>query len=481
MKNSIVWFGLSSLLVFLFYWNYQEYLDAKQELHDALEIQMELSISEVRDSTIQFILEELPIEGESIDNFEQVGDEPIYKRKDGAKDVIFFEIDSSIENDSLELPKMEKLNANLKSFVNDNYKLPQDTLLSLSSSLKNIYTAFEKDNKEIIAKRFLDRLKSYNLPTSFRIIENVDSLNAKNNSISIPLTFSFNLKSDYKTTPKSLAVFDNLSSFYFFKLIPNISVSILLFFALLFGFLSLLKSKKQQEQLLQIKNDFIGNMTHELKTPISTVNVALEAINNFGALNDPIKIKEYLSISQLELGRLNNLIDKVLKLSKYEKGEFDLTKKEIDIQQLMSDVLQSLKLQFDKYDINLVIDQNGSDFHINGDDSHIKSMFYNLLDNAIKYRKENAMINVNLEEDGNRIKIEVEDNGIGIPQQYQQNIFDRFFRIPNNDHHNVKGYGLGLNYVKQIVQSHGGEITCFSNEGDGTKFIIVFPKNSNHD
>src|SRR4030095_4866852 len=231
----------------------------------------------------------------------------------------------------------------------------------------------------------------------------------------------------------------------------------------------------QQRKLTQLKNDFISNITHELKTPIATVSVAIEALKNFNALQDPKRTQEYLEISGNELQRLSLLVDKVLKLSMFEKQQIELKEESFDLKQLTDEVVASMRLQFEKYNAHVDVKTNGNSFLIKADRLHVTSVLFNLLDNALKYSKANPSIQVELKEHVGEIELSVTDNGIGISAEHQKRIFEKFFRVPAGDTHNVKGYGLGLSYVAYVVQRHKGSIDLESQPGIGSRFIIKLP------
>ncbi len=255
-----------------------------------------------------------------------------------------------------------------------------------------------------------------------------------------------------------------------------ILVGIMLIAFTIISFVFLYHNLVQQQKLAAIKNEFISNITHELKTPIATVNVAIEALRNFNALQNPERTKEYLDISALELQRLSMLVDKVLKLSMFENKEIELKKERIDLHQLAAEVITSMKLQFDKAGAIIQLTKEGNEFWVLVDKLHITSVLYNLLDNALKYAKNDPYITVHLSEDPKFVTMSVSDNGIGIPAAYKDKIFEKFFRVPSGDHHNIKGYGLGLSYVHHIILKHYGSISVDSAEGKGSTFIIKLPK-----
>lgn len=267
----------------------------------------------------------------------------------------------------------------------------------------------------------------------------------------------------------------NTFGFLLTKLMSPILFSIFLVGVTLLSFILLFRSLQRQRKLAAIKNEFISNITHELKTPIATVGVAIEALRNFNAINDPQRTKEYLDISQNELHRLSLLVDKVLKLSMFEKKEIELKYETIDLSGVVDEVVSSMKLQIEKYHANVSVNVEG-DSHVQGDRLHLLSVVFNLLDNALKYGNGNTAIKFELKDFGDVIELAVSDNGIGIAPEYKDKIFEKFFRVPAGDTHNTKGYGLGLSYVAHVIHKHNGKIEVESQKGLGTKFVITLPK-----
>jgi len=261
------------------------------------------------------------------------------------------------------------------------------------------------------------------------------------------------------------------------KLASPILFSLFLVGVTVVSFLLLYRNLQRQRKLTEIKNEFISNITHELKTPIATVGVAIEALRNFNAINDPQRTKEYLDISQNELQRLSLLVDKVLKLSMFEKKEIELKYEMLDLKGVVDEVVSSMRLQIEKHHaiVSTIVD---GDTHLQGDRLHLLSVVFNLLDNALKYGNGNIAIKFDLKEKGNEVELAVADNGIGISPEYKDKVFEKFFRVPLGNTHNTKGYGLGLSYVSHVVQRHRGKIEVESRPGLGSKFIITLPKAS---
>lgn len=260
------------------------------------------------------------------------------------------------------------------------------------------------------------------------------------------------------------------------KMIPQILFSLLLILFTSIAFVFLYRNIASQQKLAVVKNEFISNVTHELKTPIATVQVAVEALKNFNAIDDPKRTKEYLDISTTELQRLSMLVDKVLKLSMFESGRIVLNKEWFDMKELVAETIESMRLQFDKTGVSVSQNTPGENMAIYADKLHISSVVYNLLDNALKYSGNKGVVEVSLATPlSNVIELRVKDNGIGIAPEFQQKIFEKFFRVPSGDIHNVKGYGLGLSYVSHIVEQHHGLIEVKSELGKGSTFILRFP------
>ena len=243
------------------------------------------------------------------------------------------------------------------------------------------------------------------------------------------------------------------------------------------SFVVLYRNLLAQKKLAGIKNEFISNITHELKTPIATVSVAIEALKNFNALEDPQKTKEYLDISQNELQRLSLLVDKVLKLSMFENKAIELKPEPVDLKTIVDDVSTSMRLQLEKYKAQLSVESEG-DTTLRGDKLHLTSVIFNLLDNALKYSKSYPSIRIEIKDPSENVELTIIDNGIGIAPEYRQRIFEKFFRIPSGDTHNAKGYGLGLSYVAHVVQKHNGSIEVDSQPGIGSRFTVKLPKNT---
>lgn len=244
------------------------------------------------------------------------------------------------------------------------------------------------------------------------------------------------------------------------------------------AFYFILRSMRNQQLYAQAKQAFTGNMTHELKTPVATVSVALESIIRYGLESDPVKLQEYVNISRIELSRLNMMIEKVLNLEEMDNGQVRLRKELYDVQQGLQQVISSMQLQTDNKKATIVYHPSTEPCFVNGDPVLLSNVFYNLIDNALKYGGKGVGIVVKCVAEHGHVIISFADNGPGIAHGYHERIFDRFFRIPENDStHLANGSGLGLNYVKFIIELHDGKIGVASEPGKGSAFTIYLPEN----
>jgi signal transduction histidine kinase len=260
------------------------------------------------------------------------------------------------------------------------------------------------------------------------------------------------------------------------KIIPQILFASVLTLITISAFILLYRSLRSQQLLMDIKNDFINNMTHELKTPVATVSVALEALKNFSAIDNPKLTQEYLDIAKHELDRLSIMTDKILDASIFESKGIQFEPENVNIDHIIQDMLTSMKATFEKFNAQVIYEKNGANFEIMGGALHLINVIYNLMDNALKYSTEKPIINIALTDDVQKLILSVRDNGIGIASEYQHKIFEKFFRIPSGNVHNSKGYGLGLSYVASVVKSHFGIIDVDSKTGEGSAFTITIPR-----
>lgn len=261
----------------------------------------------------------------------------------------------------------------------------------------------------------------------------------------------------------------------FREIYPLLIMSIVVILIFLFSFYFIMASNLKQKKLSTIKNDFISNMTHEFKTPISTISLASEMLSDQSISQTPDKQNRYLKMIRDENKRLSVLVESILQTSILDKGEFKLKLTELDIHDIINTAINNTHLLISQRGGVINTSLMAQKFKIQGDKVHLTNIVFNLIDNAIKYTQGVPEITVKTENIEESIRISVKDNGIGISKENQRKIFDKFYRVPTGNVHNVKGFGLGLSYVLAVVEKHGGLVDVQSELGKGSTFIITLP------
>lgn len=231
----------------------------------------------------------------------------------------------------------------------------------------------------------------------------------------------------------------------------------------------------RQKKVSEIKNDFISNMTHELKTPISTISLACQALADPDMNKRQGVVDNYIKVIADENKRLGMVVESVLRTSIMEQGELKLKLQDVNVHQAIDSVVNNMNLKVNAQGGQIIEKLHAVNPNIKADKVHLTNVIFNLIDNALKYTKEVPIIKIGTESRANGIIISVEDNGIGIKKENQDKIFDKLYRVPTGNVHDVKGFGLGLSYVKAIVDKHGGEVTVKSELNKGSKFEIFIP------
>ncbi len=255
--------------------------------------------------------------------------------------------------------------------------------------------------------------------------------------------------------------------------VPSLIFTVILLITFMITIITLFRQKR----LSEMKNDFINNMTHELKTPVSTISLAAQMLKDTSITKSPEVFKHVTGVINDETKRLSFQVEKVLQMSLFDKQRATLKLKEKDANDLIVTVANTHALKVEKYGGTLDIDLQAEESAVKIDEMHFTNVLFNLLDNAVKYRKEDVPLKLMMKtwDDAGKLFISIEDNGIGIKKEYVKKVFDRFYRIPTGNVHDVKGFGLGLAYVHKIVTDHKGTIRAESDLGKGTKFIISLP------
>lgn len=360
------------------------------------------------------------------------------------------------------------------------------------TALENLAHEFERSKKSIsqrIDPVFMREelkqelaLRKINLPFDFKISNSTtDSVifqfasdNATPESNESYSTVLF--PSDMTTERAVLSVFfpekssllkGNMSVMLF----SSIALLLVLLGCFAFTILSILKQKK----LSVMKNDFMNNMTHEFKTPVATIMIASESLKDPEISQDRSRVARLAGIIYDENVRLGNHIERVLNIARMEKGDLKLDSESIDMHDLIHTVIDSMSLQLQKSNVNIDLDLAAEHAIVLGDELHLSNVIFNLIDNSIKYSNTDTLIRIKTRSEDKRIKLTLSDNGIGMGKEQLSKIFDQFYRIPTGNIHDVKGFGLGLSYVQDIIKRLGGTIKVKSEANKGTEFEITLP------
>ncbi|MDD3721039.1 MAG: HAMP domain-containing sensor histidine kinase [Lutibacter sp.] len=251
----------------------------------------------------------------------------------------------------------------------------------------------------------------------------------------------------------------------------SILLSLILSISIIASLVYLLKTIYKQKQLAEVKNDLINNITHEFKTPIATISTALEAMKNFNALDDKVKAEKYISIANSQVANLNMMVEKILETAVLNNQQLALNKQPIVIAELIELVIANYKISAQDKTINFK--NNIGNAVLNVDKFHFGNALGNIIDNALKYG--GKIITVELSSIKNSVEIVIKDNGNGIHKSQKDKVFEQFYRIPTGNTHNVKGFGIGLYYTKNIIEKHGGSISIVYDAKNATLFKIILP------
>ena len=304
-----------------------------------------------------------------------------------------------------------------------------------------------------------------------------------------PIRSSKGFKNEYIPNAVNIQITTENSPFkenlllYFFEVINYvlhqlgwvIAASILFTVVIISAFWLTVRTMFTQKKLSEIKSDFINNMTHELKTPLATISLAIDALTNEKVIHDTTKIKYYSGMIKEENRRMNKQVEKILQAARIERQEISLNLQELDVHEIIRKVAENLELQILEKHGRLALSLSAQNHKVKADDVHFSNIIFNLLDNAIKYSTEAPKIEVETLMQGNSIFIKVKDNGIGMNKETQSRIFEKFYRAHTGNIHNVKGFGLGLSYVKAMVEAHNGKIKVESAVGKGSIFTVSMP------
>jgi len=347
--------------------------------------------------------------------------------------------------------------------------------LKLITNLKPIFVSFLDQN---IDYKKIDSLieqqlsnKGINLKTSFHHIKNDTLFKQTNDSNLVDKQFYATSKSTYLKDYEAFKLYYSNPNFEALKRgFGGISLSLVLSLLIISCLFYLLKIINQQKDLAAIKNDLISNITHEFKTPIATVSTAIEAMENFNVIDDKQKTQKYLALSSVQLKKLHQMVEKLLETATLDSEQLLLKKESIDVVEMTEKLVHKHQLLIS--DKTLIFSSNLQPIYLNIDKFHFENVISNLIDNAIKYGGNNIEININSILQS--VEITIADDGNGIEKNQQEKIFDKFYRVPKGNTHDVKGFGIGLYYCKKIVEKHNGIILLSSNKSQ-TIFKITIP------
>ncbi|MCH8034276.1 MAG: HAMP domain-containing histidine kinase [Bacteroidetes bacterium] len=269
--------------------------------------------------------------------------------------------------------------------------------------------------------------------------------------------------------------FPNRTGYLLRSISTVLLISALFIFSIIFLYYKTVQILIRQKKVAEIKNDLINNITHEFKTPIATIALAAEALKEPELNKDRVAIEKYSTMIGEESDRLKHMVDSLLNTALIENGEYSLEKSEIDIHSLIKNLVNRNKLRLETANGEIVLELLANNYQVFADQHHITNILNNIVDNAIKYSRFKPLIKISSVNKGDGISISISDNGIGIDKHQQKKIFDTFYRVPTGNIQDVRGYGIGLSYVKKLVEAHGGIITVESKLNKGTTFNLFLP------
>lgn len=290
-------------------------------------------------------------------------------------------------------------------------------------------------------------------------------------TFSVPVFYDENNRSSYKL----LVSFPDDRKFIFASIKGMIFLSVIFTSIIVLAYSSALYQLVKQRKIAEIKTDFINNMTHEFKTPIATINLALDAIKNPKIIDDKEKVIRYLNMIKDENRRMHAQVENVLRISKLEKNELNISKDRVEVHDIIEHAIAHVRLLVENSNGTIKTHFNAEKSTVLASEMHFTNVLVNILDNAIKYSPNELKIEIFTENIGTNIFIKIKDYGSGMSKAALKRVFEKFYREHTGNIHNVKGHGLGLSYVKRIVEDHQGHVTVESEKGKGSMFIIKLP------
>ncbi|MDB5275271.1 MAG: sensor histidine kinase [Ferruginibacter sp.] len=349
---------------------------------------------------------------------------------------------------------------------------------------------YSKDEIRQIIRKAFEKQNLENIPFEFAIgsttlvVEEMQSDNfvkvyndsANNKPVVVPLEPSPGSLSEGLSADEVLIlIVPHVKSFVWQSMTWFIVGAIVFTIIIICAFFITVRALIKQKKLSEIKSDFINNMTHEFKTPLATISLAVDALKNEKVINDREKMNYFTGIIKEENKRMNKQVETILQAALLDKQEVQLNLKKLHAHELINSALNNINLQVEEKHGRLNVHFGAANDLLMADDVHFTNLVSNLLDNAVKYSGDNLLIKISTQNTGNTFKIKIEDNGIGMNKETLSRIFEKFYRAHTGNLHNVKGFGLGLSYVKTMVEAHKGTVKAESVVGKGTSFLLSFP------
>jgi len=469
------------------YWNYKNYQTNKQQLINEVQISLDKAVDDYYSDLAERTTIGVFLEGDMQKNaFKEGGElEHFFERIDESKQG-FRHLDSldingiegitifrghKADSMSKQLTKKEKplkkvdFKRDSNSFKIDNKEvqfknaefLTSKVMISINNDTLDVIAIEQRVSKELERKNInVDFFLNYDDPTFIKTDsltqQHKPELDSKYQSQNYLQT---DTNSTFLPSGTSLAIlFTNTTKVILNRILGGILISTLLVLAVISCLFYLLKIIKHQKQLAEVKNDLISNITHEFKTPIATISAALESISSFNAIDDKAKTKKYLDMSSEQLGKLNVMVEKLLETATLDSDKIELNKDNFNLVELLESLINHYKMQYPE--TTFKCDFQLKSLNINADVFHIENALNNVLDNAIKYG--GNIISVTLVAHKNDTNILISDNGNSLTKASKDQIFEKFYRVPKGNTHDVKGFGIGLYYTKTILEKHNGSI-----------------------
>lgn len=456
-----------------FYWNYKNYWDGKQQLIREIQSSVDQAIDSyfidlaerktvaisikgdgnlVENAQLHGLLRKIDSSGQGLESLNFIDPKSI-------SEISIIKEDENISEGYGSLTKGTDANHE------DITQLARRIIISLKADSLEIPVLNREIDKQLTAKKiaidygYTFANEGVSQQFNSEIID-TESLRTSSNSAYLPKDSTFDI---YVTNVASTVLQRNSL---------GIILSALLVIAVVLCLFFLLKIINRQKQLSELKNDLISNITHEFKTPISTAKVALEGIQHFNQENDPEKTKNYLEVSHNQLNKLQHMVEKLLETATLDGGNLELNIEEVSVVALLSDLVEKYRQMSTHIEFHFSANPKENLVHV--DPFHLENALNNLLDNAVKYGGE--IIEVMVYSKNDVVKIGISDSGSSLTREHAEHIFDKFYRVPRGNRHDVKGFGIGLFYTKKVIEKHGGKIEL--NLNNKTSFNIIIPKDA---